>query len=231
MKRMLLVAVLGCAMIGAAGKAQAVNFGVNPPSGWNGFMNVFFSPADGGGYAFGSGWGIADLTAVVSGPTLTLGPNTISDTSSYWYQGAGPNPGGPGAPGNKTMDANFYVEPLTGTLAGQSVTFSGTVLSNSLVAPYTSVAFIKDFAPDYSSNVPVTVALTPGPFSITLNAINDPNRHVQYGFETIGPNVWATDVGPKGKVVIAVVPEPATACLAAVGLAAIAGGAWGGKWE
>ena len=39
---------------------------------------------------------------------------------------------------------------------GQTLTFKGNVLSNSLVSPYTSVAFIKDFAPDYSSNVSVT---------------------------------------------------------------------------
>ena len=125
----------------------------------------------------------------------------------------------PGAPGNKTMDANMYVEPVAGTYAGQTVTFSGTVLANSLVSPYTSVAFIKDFAPDYSSNVSVTVPLTPGPFSISLAANADPARHVQYGFETIGPNVWVTDVGPYGNVQIAAVPEPAGLVL--LGLASV----------
>ena len=40
-------------------------------------------------------------------------------------------------------------------LSGQHLTFTGNVLSNTLVSPYTSVAFIKDFAPDFSSNVTV----------------------------------------------------------------------------
>ena len=30
-------------------------------------------------------------------------------------------------------------------------------------------------------------------FSVSLDTINDPARHIQYGFETVGPCVWATD--------------------------------------
>ncbi len=151
-----------------------------------------------GAYQFGSGWGTADLTAVFSGGVLTLGPNSVNDPSNYWYIPAG----GPGSTGNKIMDANMYVEPPAGTFANQTLTFSGTVLSNSLVGHvnqqgngWTSVAFIKDFAPDYSSNVTQTVPLTAGAFSVSLATINNPARHVQYGFETIGPDVWATDRG------------------------------------
>jgi len=51
-----------------------------------------------------------------------------------------------------------------------------------------------------------------------LAAINDPGRHVQYGFETIGPDVWATDAGPYGNVQITGVPEPASLTL--IGMAA-----------
>ena len=69
----------------------------------------------------------------------------------------------PGATGNKITDANLYVEEAD-TLAGQTVTFKGEVLANTLVDPYTSVAFIKDFAPDFSSFNMATVALTPGVF-------------------------------------------------------------------
>jgi hypothetical protein len=221
MNRTLAVTFLSCAMFGAAAAKADTTVTVDPSASWLGFMNVFEIPSHGGGYAFGSGWGTADLTAVFSGPVLTLGPNTIGDPSSYWYTPSG----GPGAIGNKTMDANMYIEKPAGTYAGQTLTFKGNVLSNTLVGHtnqigdgWTSVAFIKDFAPDYSSSVSVTVPLSPGSFSISLAAINDPGRHVQYGFETIGPDVWATDVGPYGNVQVTGVPEPASLTL--IGMAA-----------
>jgi MYXO-CTERM domain-containing protein len=200
MRRVCLVIAFGIAIVGAAGLAQAVTFDTIPSSPWGGFMNVTDLPADGGAYKFGSGWGTADLTAVFTGPVLTLGPNSVNDISNYWYKGEGLTPGGPGAPGNKNMDANYYVEFPAGTNNGTNIVFQGKVLANSLVAPYTSVAFIKDFAPDYSSNVTITIPLAVGPFSIMLDTIADPLRHVQYGFETIGPNVWITDRAPIGEV-------------------------------
>jgi hypothetical protein len=187
-------------------------------------MNVFETPQNGGGYVFGSGWGTADLCAVFSS-VLTLSPNTVNDPNPFWYIPSG----GPGSIGNKTMDANMYVE--IGALPGQTLTFSGTVISDSLTLAnnpanmnqlgngWTSVAFIKDFAPDYSSSVSTTIALSPGPFSISLATINDPARHVQYGFETIGPNVWSTDVAPYGNVQIETVPEPSSLALLGLGMA------------
>src|SRR5882672_1442939 len=155
MKRICAFAFLGWGLICAAAQADTI-VSVDPSASWQGFMNVSDLPSSGGAYEFGSGWGAADLTAVFSGPLLTLGPNTIADGSSYWYTPSG----GPGATGNKIMDANMYVEQPAGTYAGQTLTFKGKVLTNTLVSPYTSVAFIKDFAPNYSSNVSVTVPLT-----------------------------------------------------------------------
>jgi hypothetical protein len=210
------------ALIGACLSTSAATIGLNPNDPWQGFMNVFNlpSPFDNGAYQFGSSWGTADLRATfAAGPAapLTLSPNTIGDPNPYWYIPSG----GPGAVGNKIMDANMYVE-VTGALSGQPVTFEGGVLANTLVGQvnalglgWTAVAFIKDFAPDYSSSVSVTAPLNPGSFGITLNTINDPLRHVQYGFEVIGPDVWATDVGQFGSIQI--VPEPASVALLGLG--------------
>lgn len=182
------------------------NVTVNSSSSWSGYMNVFNKPQDGGGYQFGSPWGTADLCAVFNSSGLVLSPNVIGDPNAYWYTPSG----GPGSVGNKTMDASMYVE--IGALPGRKLIFSGNVLSNTLVSAsntnaigngWTSVAFIKDFAPDYSSFNVSTQALTgTGAFSIQLNTVNDPARHVQYGFETVGPNVWVTDVAPFGNIVI-----------------------------
>lgn len=217
MKRMLAASLIACVALSVAHSARAATVTVDPSASWNGYMNVSDLPANGGAYAFGSSWGTADLVATFAGPVLTLAPNSVNDPAPYWYQGGG----GPGAPGNKIMAASMYVEQ-TGPLSGQSVTFVGKVLSNTFTSAHSTVAFIKDFAPDYSSNVPATVTLSAtGEFSVTLNTINDPLRHVQFGFETTGVNVWSTDVAPFGNIQIVGVPEPATFGIAALGMVGI----------
>src|SRR3954452_15620198 len=226
MRRFQAMAFICCATLCAVAlPVKAATVTVDPSASWQGFMNVSETPQNGGGYVFGSSWGTPDLVATFSGSVLTLAPNSVNDTSNFWYTPSG----GPGSVGNKIMDANMYIEPAAGTFAGQTLTFTGNVLSNSLVGHvnqdgngWTSVAFIKDFAPDYSSFVQTTVPLSPGVFSISRSAINDPGRHVQYGFETIGPDVWSTDVGPYGNIQIAGVPEPATLFLVSVAGLAIA---------
>jgi MYXO-CTERM domain-containing protein len=201
MKSKLLLFVVGCVLVRASFARADVTFGVDPSAPWLGFMNVSEIPSNGGGYVFGSPWGTADLTATFSSSVLTLGPNSVNDPNPFWYTPAG----GPGATGNKIMDANLYQEQ-TDTLMGQRVTFAGTVLSNTLVSPYTTVAFIKDFAPDYSSSFSTTVPLTPGVFSISMDTVPLSGRHVQFGFETIGPDVWVTDRGPIGAAVVTTSP-------------------------
>ncbi len=190
--------------------ASAVTVALDPGASWQGFMNVFNLPSAGGAFQFGAQWGVADLNSSWSVTTLTLSPNTIGDPNPYWY-----NPsGGPGSTGNKIMEANMYVEPA-GSLPGQTVTFNFTVSTNTLTGAHTAFAFIKDFAPDFSSAVSTVIPLTPGAKSLSLATINDPARHVQYGFQMVGPDVWFTDVAPFGSVVLVptAVPEPATFAL------------------
>jgi hypothetical protein len=189
---------------------------VDPGALWLGFMNVFELPANGGGYVFGSGWGVPDLTASFSGDVLTLGPNTIGDPSPFWYIGGG----GPGAPGNKIMNANMYLE-TTGVYVGEQLTFTGIVLNNTLTSSHIARAFIKDFAPDYSSFNVTTADLVNGVFNVSMATIADPARHVQFGFEMTGPNVWITDVGPFGTVQVTSIPEPSTLALASLALGAL----------
>ena len=181
--------------------AKAINVGIDPTATWLGFMNVSELPAHGGAYVFGSGWGVPDLTATFSGAVLTLGPNSVNDPNPFWYTPSG----GPGATGNKICDANIYQEK-TDTFAGQQVIFTGTVLANTLANGYTSMAFIKDFAPDYSSSRTASVSLTPGVFSVSLATGPQLGRHVQFGFETIGPDVWITDRAPIGTVKVTTGP-------------------------
>jgi hypothetical protein len=186
--------------LGASATLAQTDVTVDPSEINLGFMNVFNLPApDGDGtFQFASEWGLPDLTATYSGSILTLGPNTIGDPDPYWYIGGG----GPGAAGNKIMEANTYGE-ANGGLSGETVTFSGSVLANTLTPAHTVTAFIRDFAPDFSSFVETVVPLNaPGPFSINLATIADPARHVQWGFQMVGVNVWVTDVAPFGTMVI-----------------------------
>ena len=179
------------------------------------FMNVFeidrTDPVPvAGSFVFASTWGFADLSANFEGDgSLTLGPNTIGDPDPFWYVGGG----GPGALGNKWMDANSFAEFNDGSLSGMNVTFTGEVLSHTLTPNHSVFAFIRDFAPDFSSFNETILELTPssGTFSIDLDTLAGVGRNVQYGFAFRGENVWITDVGPFGSVNIgaaSVIPEP-----------------------
>jgi hypothetical protein len=214
------VSAIACAAMLAASANAGVSVGVDPSSGpWLAFMNVFNLD---GGFVFGSPWGIPDLVANFNdgANTLTMSPNTIGDPNEFWYQdptGSGnPNPGGPGAPGNKIMEANLYQE-VAGSLAGQTVTFSGTVLSNTFTDAHVARVFIRDFASDFSSSVDVFAEVdSAGAFSISLDTINDASRRVQWGIQVRGVNVWVTDTAPFGNIVIATIPTPGA--LAVLGL-------------
>lgn len=214
-------------VVGAVAKSNAVNYTVDPGATWLGYMNVFdvggtgYGMAAAGGFQFGGSWGTGDLRASFAGPTLSLKANTIGDPNPYWYTPSG----GPGSVGNKIMEANFY-QQFDGPLAGQNVTFAGDVIANSLLGPvdaagrgWTAFAFIKDFAPDFSSFVQTSVPLNLGAFSISQVAINDPARHVQFGFQVIGPDVWAGEPLSVPSIDIVAVPEPTSMVLAGLGAA------------
>lgn len=206
MRKIAIVAML--ALFLGAGMAQAqVNVTVDPAAMTFGYMNVF--ELDGTSFQFGSGWGQADLVAIWAGPEVTLSPNTIGDINEYWYQCTGlpgqvaPDCGMPGSPGNKIMEAIMHAQVDDGSLSGLSVTFSGSVIANSFTTEHEVVAFVRDFAPDYSSFNESAIPLSAtGYFSVTLATVADPARHVQYGVRTTGVNVWVTDTAPFGSMTI-----------------------------
>lgn len=190
-----LLALLACLLL--AGSAFAASVTVDPATLNLGYMNVYELNNV---YLWGSGWGFADLCASYSGSALTLSPNTIGDPNEYWYIGGG----APGHAGNKLMYADSYAQVDNGSLAGQTVEFSGSVVANSLTSAHVAKAFIRDFAPDFSSfNQQVINLPASGDFTLSLATVNDPARHVQWGFEMIGACVWYTDVAPFGSVTIA----------------------------
>jgi len=224
MKKTLLYAAL--VLVGIAGAQAQIFKTINSAEMNNGYMNVF--QLDGTSFVFGSGWGIGDLNSTYnSASSVTMSPNTIGDPNAYWYTPSG----GVGALGNKIMEGNLYGQQ-TGTYAGQVVTFAGNVTSFNLATnaagiPYTLTAFIRDFASDFSSFTTSTANITgTGEFAIALGAINDPSRHVQWGLQIKGPDIWPADsaqLGVAGSATIDAVPEPSTYALLALGAAGLGG--------
>lgn len=174
-------------------KSQDINFDASSTagSGWLGYINVFDNPHDGtmGPYMFGSGWGIADLVAIMDtgNNTVTLKPNRIGDTDVYWQT--------PGElEGNKIMDASCYIED--DGLRGLVFSYNGEVTSNTLVSTdlsfeFTYKAFVKVYSSDYSTVLEeLTYDLSPGAFTIDFDASGyNTDEHIQYGFNVVGPNI------------------------------------------
>ena len=72
---------------------------------------------------------------------------------------------------------------------------------------YSASLFIRDFAPDFSTSVDTFEPITgPGSFSFSQLTIPAPGRHVQWGIQWTGLNVWSTDINDFGNVQLATVP-------------------------
>jgi hypothetical protein len=165
-----------------------------------GYANVFETAANGGAFAFGSGWGVPDLKTVVDtgGNTLTLQPNfnTYADNPGdpYWIDQTT-------LLGNKIFEGNTFVEEAS--LAGTALTFAGGVSSFTLDAGYQVVAFIKVFNADFSVLKEETAPITAvGNFTVVYTNVEPADTTVQYGFTVTGLNANPADEAALGSVVV-----------------------------
>jgi hypothetical protein len=179
-------------------------------STWVAYMAVFETPANGGAYAFGSSWGLADTKSTLdpntgASGTLTLQPNfnTYADnpTDVYWVDQA------TGA-GNKEMEASTFVEPGP-TVLGADFTFTGNVMSHTLdTTLYTAKVFVKALDPsagyaDVLGNTKVFDMPASGNFSIMVDGASlTAGLVLQYGFSIRGVNANPVDEAALGSIVI-----------------------------
>ncbi|MCS7337880.1 MAG: PEP-CTERM sorting domain-containing protein [Verrucomicrobiae bacterium] len=211
MKKLMKLAAFN--LLAAVALANAATFTVDPSLSWFGWMNVWsIENGSQGSYLWGSPWALTDLRAYMTSTTLTLAPNTntYNPSDPYWV-----NPDGSGA---KWMEANILID-LGTAYGGQTVTFTGYTIANTLVGPYSSIAFIKEFTPGYGWVGMTTTSLVGGaPFTVSRDI--SPGNIAQFGFMTTGPNANPNTADQLGTVII-LAPEPSAMVVLGLGLAGV----------
>ena len=174
---------------------------------WNG-ANLISSPPESGdaGTAPGAsfGFGVTPTTLLrasmdTANDVITLQPNTyVFDGATNSMDPAYINPDGTSA---AYLEQDYYI--VNDDLAGQTLTFAGYCVSNSLDSAYTARAWIKDASPSWGVEHRYDTNLVAGqPFILTVPTT--PGNHVQYGFGLWGPANSGTNPITQGAVVVRV---------------------------
>jgi len=224
------VTILALIVMAMSFTANAVNVKVDSSENWIGYMN--FLTVAGDWKPGGSDWALGDMRAGFTKTNANAWPlndwawikpntNTYDPTNPFWN-----NPDG--SPGETILEQNFYVDVFT-NFAGQTVTFSGTVGTNTLTVAtdptngYSAYAVVKEFtSPGYGwvglDQVPL-VAGTPFTVSRAIPA----GGICQYGFLVVGPNAGPGAGNPLEGISIAVEDADPAITLQPVGESAAAG--------
>ena len=172
----------------------------DPTAPYIGYANVFETPANGGGYVFGGAWGVPDLKTVIDATPVT-GSVTLQPNFNAW------NPADPfwvdpvTGLGNKDFEGNTYVDDPS--LAGQNLTWTGFVISNTIDPGYQAEAFIKVFNADFSVLKIETAPLIEGEFfEVVYTDVAPEDTFVQYGWYIKGLNADPANEAALGSVVI-----------------------------
>lgn len=192
-----------------------VNLYIDPSQAWAGYRNVI--DQFGNNYGPASGYlGVGGQTPYLQGTISSQGvvrcaPDISLDTFfqtdlNIWSDTTGTNSA------VATYDNTFYVDSTTtGANGGDTVIFSGTLVTNALTDIGMSsslVAFIKDFSSGWAYYGEQTVSLsslTNGQTFTMSKVINTSGDHVQWGFEWQGTpdrtnSIAANYVGQYGYV-------------------------------
>jgi hypothetical protein len=210
--------VAGLGALGA--QAATVNVITDPNNVFNGYENVYTNglttttwPAYqslwlGGLSPSASAAVFPNNSSVDTSGNVTIGADDWPDvTSPYntdtliWADASGTS-----AAICKTI-SDIYCENDSAN-AGDSVVFTGSLVTNTLVAPYgaNAILFIKDYDTGWGLHGVITLnlnTLTNGQgFMLTLPAASGTGDHVQYGLEWSGPPVRSANVASYGSATI-----------------------------
>jgi len=193
--RQAIVDTLGTAMVstngGTAPPPKTVNISIDHNQRWVGYQTANMVVPYFTGYldiaAADEQGTISNSDVARCAPDLRADKLAHTDTT-VWQDASGTSDAIPGL----TADTVFYVD--TGSLAanGDTVIFSGQLMTNALVDPYSSsiVAFIKDFDSGWGYHGESTLnlnTLTNGEVFSVSKSISGGGAHIQYGFEWVGP--------------------------------------------
>ena len=198
-------------------QAATVNLTTDPSLVYNGYENVYTNglttttwPAYVSLWLGGLGTPCTfpnDASVDASG-TVTIGADDWADVTSPYSTDAliWGNSSGTSA-GVCDVISDIYAQNNSAS-AGDTVVFTGSLVSNTLVAPYgaNAILFIKDYDSGWGLHSVITLnlnTLTNGQgFALTLPAANGTGDNIQYGLEWSGPPVRSANVANYGYAVI-----------------------------
>lgn len=189
------IALAGLSILSFTNAQAQTNVTVDASATWVGGMVVYENTPE-QPYLWYSDWGVADVKTDidVANNQLVLYPNynNYNATDAYWSNGA---------LGNKICQGMTLV--INDGLLGQQFTFSGNVLSNTLVSGYTATAFVKALDANWGLINETTTPLDAGNFTISYNAAQYAGAaHIQYGFSIKGLNGNPAAMSTNGNVVV-----------------------------
>ena len=195
--RVATVASLGSAVISSNSIAappppKTVNVSIDHGQYWAAYQSVSLGGTYSAGYLGAAGapdvqGSISASDVVRCAPDLRMDKNFHKYTT-IWGDASGLSDANPGV----TVDSVYYVDTGSIAVTGDTVIFSGKLLTNSLSGPdaTTIVAFIKDFDSTWGYHGMATTyiwPLTNGEVFSVQKTIAGGGSHVQYGFEWVGP--------------------------------------------
>jgi len=188
------VASFGTAMVstngGIAPPPKSVNVSIDHHQSWVGYQTANMTVPYFTGYldvAAADEQGSTSAADVARCAPDLRADKLAHTNTTVWQDASGLSDAVPGL----TADSTYYVDTGSIAINGDTVIFSGQLMTNSLVEPYASsiVAFIKDFDSGWGWHGQTTMnlnTLTNGEVFSISKVIDGNGSHVQYGFEWVG---------------------------------------------